>query len=142
MAHIFGRKKVLDLCAKAIIGTDSRAKGLVIQALARPKPRPSLVLTAKQLNVNNNSPSDDKPIAHLRPSVPELGIFVTAVIDAFQKKDKIDEKKNYSYRYVQAGQPIGHLVRSKHSDTNDGGLCRGNAIVDSPLLFDDSDSTY
>ena len=29
---------------------------------------------------------------------------------------------------------VGHLVRSKHAGTDDGGVCRGNAVIDSPLL--------
>ena len=105
-AHVFDRKPIRDLASRAVHG-DATAKGLVVQALARPRPRPSLVI----------GPAND-PI--VRPSIPELGIFVTAV-------------NNHAPRIV------GHLVRSKHVDTDDGGLCKGNAIVDSPLVFDDDD---
>jgi len=112
--HVFDRRAILDLAADAGAG-DAHARAVVVQAVARPEPRPSLVVATTN--------SKEGPLAVVRPSVPELGIFVV-----------------HCPGFEPGGPRVaGHLVRSKHAKTKDGGLCRGNAIVDSPLIYDDDD---
>ncbi|KAJ8612856.1 hypothetical protein CTAYLR_002028 [Chrysophaeum taylorii] len=110
--HIFDRAAIANLATRATLaGTTNRdARGWIVQARACPRPRPSLVLEG----------GDDNLLVSSRPSVPELGIFATALVTPDR-------------RYARS---VGHLVRSKHVDANDGGICRGNAVLDSPLLVE------
>ena len=108
LPHIFDRHDILARCTH-----DNNRGALVVQALARPRPRPSLVL-------GNASE------AIVRSSVPELGIFAVALHSGTLE--------------LLPPTIVGHLLRSKHADTKDGGLCRGNAMVDSPLIFDDDNN--
>lgn len=55
----------------------------------------------------------------VRRSVSELGIFGTFVADGAK---------------IVRNETFGHLLRSKASDTSQGGVFVGNAVVDAPLL--------
>jgi len=57
--------------------------------------------------------------AVVRRSVSELGIFGTFLADG---------------KRVLLNEAVGHLLRSKGRDTNQGGVFVGNAVVDAPLL--------
>merc|ERR1712060_698925 len=58
--------------------------------------------------------------ASVRRSVGELGIFGVLLADGAD---------------IVANKVVGHLLRSKAKDTNQGGVFVGNAVVDTPLLL-------
>lgn len=94
------------------VRADKDAAGWIVQRCAQPTPRPSLVL-------DPSAPA----LVDSRPSIPELGIYGVAL-----------HAGRTSYT-----RAVGHLVRSKHVETKDGGICRGNAVLDSPLLVFDGE---
>ena len=98
---------------------------------AQPPAHASLILDCHNKERSKQSPStagedqaDAKPVlgveCAIRPSVAELGIYVTGV--------------KTSVRTGLQSKAVGHLMRSKDVRTSDGGVCRGNAVIDSPLL--------
>lgn len=62
---------------------------------------------------------DQRPEVLVRRSVAELGIFGVFLADG---------------KKVLRNEAVGHLLRSKGSDTNQGGVFVGNAVVDVPFL--------
>jgi len=60
-----------------------------------------------------------RPEVVLRDSVGELGMFGTFVADGST---------------ILCNEVVGHLLRSKGKQTNQGGVFVGNAVVDVPLL--------
>jgi len=115
LPHIFDRPTVLRLATEAC-NAQGDQRGWIIQACARPLPRPSLLV------LPDASTPDTVNVAW-RPSVPELGIFAVCLAGP-------DLPPSH-----QGSAAVGHLVRSKHADTQDGGLCKGYAVLDSPLLL-------
>lgn len=116
--HIFDRSTVLKIatqaCDSSIAGD---ARGWIVQACAKPRASPSLIVA--------DTRDDRQPLVTSRPSIPELGIFVVGLYTPAHPSLPVE---------VIPARTVGHLVRSKHTDTKDGGLCRGNAVLDSPLL--------
>jgi len=112
--HKFEDAEVLELLAAAERG-EAPATGWVVMEKVSPPVHPSLVL-------RGDSEPSGGDLFELRPSVGELGIFAAAVADAGQPTARLRSRAT------------GHLLRSKHVLTSDGGVCRGNAVIDTPYL--------
>jgi glutathione synthase len=68
---------------------------------------------------------------------PQRGVFVRA--GAWQEDESLSELGIYGTflkvgQQVVANEEVGHLVRTKTSSSNEGGVAAGFAVLDSPLL--------
>jgi len=83
----------------------------ILMERVMPPVTPSLVFRA---------PEGQRAEVGVRDSVAELGIFGAFLADGEQ---------------VLRNEAVGHLLRSKAKQTNQGGVFVGNAVVDAPLLL-------
>jgi len=100
-----------DIAAVLASKTKAELAEFILMERVRPPATPSAVYRAEP---------GKRAEAVVRASVGELGIFGTFLADGGR---------------VLRNETVGHLLRSKGQQTNQGGVFVGNAVVDTPLLL-------
>lgn len=74
---------------------------------------------------------EKEAIGSAEPAIGELGVYTTLSVNPFLE-DKDDNGRELAC--------VGHLLRSKYAASLEGGVAKGYAVIDSPLLIlDDSE---